>query len=145
MAYDPQAKRQRPKPALEGPAPVDALLLNDEADAGSRKVVADASRPTANVNNDESPLVAEDPPPAPTVTPEPANPPPDKLLLNSALIGTVAALIGALALRFMLKRGLSRVRKKKALVDSKASNRRGAGRQSASSRGTGRRGSARRR
>ena len=106
MVYDPQAKRQRPKPAPEGPAPVDALLLTDTADASGRNMVADTATSAANVSNEESPLVTEDPPPAPTVTPEPANPPPDKLLLNSALISAVGTLIGALVLRFLWKRWL---------------------------------------
>lgn len=113
MVYDPQAKRQRPKPAPEGPAPVDALLLTDTADASGRNVVADTATSAAdtatsaaNADNEEFPLVTDDPPPAPTVTPEPANPPPDKLLINSALISAVGTLIGALVLRFLWKRWL---------------------------------------
>lgn len=106
MVYDPQADRQRPKPAPEGPAPVDALLLTDTADASGQNVVADTSTSAANIGGEEAPLVTEDPPPTPTVTPGPANPPPDKLLLNSALISAVGTLIGALVLRLVWKRWL---------------------------------------
>ncbi len=104
MVYDPQAKRQRPKPAPEGPAPVDALLLTDTAAASDQSVVADTPTSAADVGNEEFPPVTEDPPPAPTVTPEPANPPPDKLLINSALVSAVGTLIGALVLRYLWKR-----------------------------------------
>ncbi len=104
MVYDPQAKRQRPKPAPEGPAPVDALLLTDTTAASGQSVVADTPTSAADVGNEEVPLVGEDPPPAPTVTPGPANPPPDKLLINSALVSAVGTLIGALVLRYLWKR-----------------------------------------
>ncbi len=106
MVYDPQAERQRPKPAPDGPAPVDALLLTDPSDASGRDAVADTSTSAANIGSEEFPPVTEDPSPAPTVTPEPANPPPDKLLLNSALISAIGTLIGALVLRFVWKRWL---------------------------------------
>lgn len=106
MVYDPQAEHKRPKPAPEGPAPVDALLLADAADAAGQDVVADTSTPAANTSDEELPPATENTPPALAVTPEPANPPPDKLLLNSALISAVGALIGALALRFLWKRWL---------------------------------------
>ena len=106
MVYDPQAKRQRPKPAPEGPAPVDALLLTDTAASSGQGVVADTPTSAADVGNEEFPPVTEDPPPAPTVTPEPANPPPDKLLINSALVSAVGTLIGALVLRYLWKRWL---------------------------------------
>ena len=106
MVYDPQAKRQRPKPAPEGPAPVDALLLTDTTATRGQSVVADTPTSAADGDNEEVPLVGEDPPPAPTVTPEPANPPPDKLLINSALVSAVGTLIGALVLRYLWKRWL---------------------------------------
>ena len=104
MVYDPQAERRRPRPAPESPAPVDALLLADAAETNDRSTVADTPAPDANTSNGESPPAAEDLPPTPTVTPEPANPPPDKLLLNSALISAVGTLVGALLLRFLWKR-----------------------------------------
>lgn len=86
MAYDPQAGRRRPKPAPEGPAPVDALLLSGAAETHG---------PSETL-----------PPPTPAVTPEPANPPPDKLMLNSALLSAAAALLGALLLRHLCRRRL---------------------------------------
>ena len=104
MVYDPQAKRQRPKPAPEGPAPVDALLLTDTAASSGQGSSADISTSVPYGDNEEVPLVGEDPAPAPTVTPEPANPPPDKLLINSALVSAVGTLIGALVLRYLWKR-----------------------------------------
>lgn len=97
MAYDPQARRRRPKPAPEGPTPVDALLLADPTDSSRGHAAAD------DFGTDESSQV-HDPPPTPAVTPEPANPPPDKLLLNSALVSAAAALVGALLLRYIWRR-----------------------------------------
>ncbi|MCQ3814633.1 MAG: hypothetical protein KTU85_09505 [Acidimicrobiia bacterium] len=90
MTYDPQAKRQRPKPATDGSAPVDALLFDANATASN----------------------AEDPSAAPAVTPEPANPPADKLMLSSALGGAAAALIGAVMLRYLWQRCSRRSRQK---------------------------------
>ena len=106
MTYDPQAKRQRPKPAPEGPAPVDALLLTDTTATSGQGSSADISMSVPYGDNEEVPLVGEDSPPAPTVTPEPANPPPDKLLISSALVSAVGTLIGALVLRYLWKRWL---------------------------------------
>ena len=104
MAYDPQAKRQRPKPTLEGPAPVDALLLTGTAESSGQRVNADTSRSGTFQGSEDTPELTNDAPPTPTVTPEPANPPPDKLLLNSALLTAVGTLVGALLLRYLWKR-----------------------------------------
>ena len=106
MVYDPQAKRQRPKPTPEGPAPVDALLLTGTTPPGGQNLSAGTSTASSQQVDGENPLIADDPPPAPTVTPEPANPPPDKLLLNSALVSAVGTLISALVLRYLWKRWL---------------------------------------
>ncbi len=104
MAYDPQAKRQRPKPTPSGPAPVDALLLTGTTDSSGRGVNADRSGSGAAERSDEASRVTQDPPPTPAVTPEPANPPPDKLLLNSVLVSAAGTLVGALVLRYLWKR-----------------------------------------
>ncbi len=88
MAYDPQAGRRRPRPDDDAPAsPVDALL-------GEPQVDADAGVPP----------VADDPPPTPAVTPAPADPVPDSLLVNTGIAGAVAALIGLLTLRHLWRR-----------------------------------------
>jgi hypothetical protein len=93
MAYDPQSNHRRPKPAREDPAPVDALL-------GTGTPPAAAQTPT-----EEIPQVAiDDPPPTPGVTPEPADPPPDKLLLSTGVAGVAGALITLLILRHLWKR-----------------------------------------
>ena len=95
------------------PAPVDALLLGGAAPSGDRGLGAGASTPDASTLSSraadgEIPPIADDPPPSPAVTPEPANPPPDKLLLNSALAGAVGALVSALVLRYLWKRWFAR-------------------------------------
>ncbi len=90
MAYDPQANRRRPKPDTEETAPVDALL-------------GDPTRPAAATSADPgpTPTTPDDPPPIPSVTPEPADPPPDALLINTGLAGAAMALIGLLVLRHL--------------------------------------------
>ena len=103
MAYDPQAERQRPKPTPEGPAPVDALLVKGTPKFGGSRPDADASGAGAAERSDASPQT-NDPPPTPAVTPEPADPPPDKLLLNSALVSAAGVLVGALLLRCICRR-----------------------------------------
>ncbi len=100
MAYDPQAKHQRPKPILEGPAPVDALLASDTTIFGDQGVRAG----TADGSTEDDSLMTDEPLSTPAVTPEPANPPPDKLLLNSALVSVLSTLVGALLLRCLWKR-----------------------------------------
>lgn len=85
MAYDPQANRRRPKPEPEGPAPVEALLGEPSA--------PDAPK-----------VVRDDPPPTPAVTPEPADPISDRLLLSSGLATVVGAVVALLTLRHFWKR-----------------------------------------
>ena len=77
MAYDPQRERRRPQPTGDDPAPVDALL---------------GDAPSVSLN--------EDPPP-PSVTPEPADPPPDTLLLGSGAAVAIAGLVFLLLLRHL--------------------------------------------
>ena len=86
MAYDPQANRRRPRPDVESAAPVDAIL--GEAPA--------ANAPAAGV--------ADDPPPSVAVTPEPADPPSDQLLINTGLAGAIGGLIALLTLRHLWRR-----------------------------------------
>lgn len=86
MAYDPQANRRRPRPAVEDPAPVDAIL-------GTARSVG---RP--------EPEVADDPPPSVAVTPEPADPPSDKLLISTGVAGAIGGLIALLTLRHLWRR-----------------------------------------
>lgn len=101
MAYDPQAKRQRPKPTPEGPAPVDALLLTGNTESSGPRPDTDDSGSRAAESDKSS---GKHPPPTPAVTPEPANPPPDKLILNSALASAAGALVGTLLLRYIWRR-----------------------------------------
>lgn len=89
MAYDPQANRRRPKPAAEEPAPVEALL--GEAAPG-------AARDSVSTS------VTDDPPPSPAVTPEPADPVSDTLVLSSGLATALGALVALLTLRHFWKR-----------------------------------------
>ena len=83
MAYDPQAKHRRPRPA-DGPAPVDALL---------------GDRPTPPVPPPTG--VADDPPPVVAVTPAPADPPPDALLIRTGVAAVVGGLLALLTLRHL--------------------------------------------
>lgn len=77
MAYDPQAGRRRPKPDEGEAAPVEALL--------------GAPAPSAHV--------ADDPPPIPAVTPEPADPISDRVLISSGVATALAGLVALLTLR----------------------------------------------
>lgn len=81
MAYDPQANRRRPQPEATDPAPVDALMRG---------------APSAGV--------VEDPPPTPAVTPAPADPPSDTVLLNTGLAAALGAVVTLLMLRHFWKR-----------------------------------------
>ncbi len=89
MAYDPQRNRRRPHPTADTPAPVDALLGEGAEPHVTTEMAA------------VSPLqpVSDDPPPDPAVTPAPADPPSDKLLLNTALTGAAAGILLMFALR----------------------------------------------
>lgn len=90
MTYDPQAQRQRLNPTPDETAAIDALLGN-----------ADSEGPQADSDGPQVPV-------APAVTPDPADPPPDKLLLNSILTATAGVLLGAILLRWALRRCLKR-------------------------------------
>ena len=85
MGYDPQANRRRPRPVADDPAPVDALL----------------GEPTAP--SPRSP-VADDPPPTPSVTPAPADPPSDTVLINTGLVAVGGAIVTLFGLRQLWKR-----------------------------------------
>jgi hypothetical protein len=82
MAYDPQANRRRPKPEPTEAAPVEALL-------GEPRTPID---------------IADDPPPSPAVTPEPADPIPDKLFISSGVATAIGGLVALLALRHLWMR-----------------------------------------
>lgn len=88
MAYDPQANRRRPRPDVEDPAPVDAIL-------GEAPPVAPAASGAG---------VADDPPPSVAVTPEPADPPSDQLLLSTGVVGAIGGLLALLTLRHLWRR-----------------------------------------
>jgi len=88
MPYDPQASHRRPAPADGEAAPVEALLGSTQAE----------SRASGNTG---SSATNDDPPPSPSVTPAPADPPPDALLINTGLAGAICALIGLLVLRHL--------------------------------------------
>ena len=85
MVYDPQANRRRPKPEAQETAPVDAIL-------------GDAPTPVAPK------AAADDPPPIPAVTPAPADPIPDTLLLSSGVVTAFGGLVALLTLRHFWKR-----------------------------------------
>ncbi len=87
MAYDPQAARRRPRPAEDAPAPVDSII-GDRASTGDGPAQAGPARSPTH----------------PTVTPEPADPPPDTLVFNTGLAGVVAAIMGLLLLRHLWMR-----------------------------------------
>ena len=83
MVYDPQANRRRPKPEAEEAAPVEALL-------------GDAA-PTIDI--------LDYPLPTPAVTPHPADPISDRLLISSGVATAIGALAALLTLRhFWLRR-----------------------------------------
>ena len=85
MAYDPQANRRRPKPRTADSAPVDALL--------DQPVAGETSAPTQ-----------DDPPPEPAVTPAPADPPSDKLLVSSGVISVAGGFMALMVARYFWKR-----------------------------------------
>ena len=86
MAYDPQANRRRPQPDAAEPAPVDALLGDQPAPAAP----TGASQP-----------VADDPPPSPAVTPEPADPVSDTLVFSSTVFAAIGAAVAAFVARHL--------------------------------------------
>jgi hypothetical protein len=89
MAYDPQRQHRRPTPADDDPAPVDSILGP-----------ATAADPTAEMAA-VTPGIGDDPPPVPAVTPEPADPPSDKLLISTGLAGAAAGIVTLLVLRHL--------------------------------------------
>lgn len=94
MAYDPQANRRRPKPADSEPAPVDALLDEDASDP--------PAEPGASNHDGPKP---EDPPPAPGVTPNPADPVPDVVVASTGMAaGLGAGVVLLVILRWFWKR-----------------------------------------
>lgn len=82
MAYDPQANHRRPKPEAEETAPVEALL----------------GEPTPPAD------IVDYPPPTPTVTPAPADPISDRLLVSSGLATAIAGVLALLTLRHLWNR-----------------------------------------
>ena len=87
MVDDPQAKRRRPHPEAADPTPIDALLRKVEDSTPAR-----------------SNGVANDPPPTPAVTPAPADPPSDTVLVNTGLAVAAIGLLVLLTLRHLWKR-----------------------------------------
>ena len=98
MAYDPQANRRRPKPAETDPAPVDALIGEPDP----------ASPPTPAPEARASRATTEDPPPAVGVTPAPADPVPDSLVISTGMGAALGGLIGLVTLRWLWKRNRRR-------------------------------------
>jgi hypothetical protein len=93
MAYDPQRDRRRPKPSDDGPAPIETIL-----DADTRS----ASASTAGDTQDESGNpVPDDPPPDPSVTPQPADPWSDQLLFGVSISTIAGAVFAALVIRWL--------------------------------------------
>jgi len=100
MAYDPQRNRRRPRPARDEPAPIEAIL-DSEAPSAATSRPADADpgaerHTTESRESGASAPVADDPPPDPSVTPQPADPWSDQLLFGvsiSTIIGVIVALI----------------------------------------------------
>lgn len=97
MAYDPQANRRRPTPAETDPAPVDALL-GDTPGATSGPESSGGDRGSA------SRIATDDPPPAVGVTPAPADPVPDSLVISTGMGAALGGLLGLLTLRWLWKR-----------------------------------------
>ena len=94
MAYDPQADRRRPKPKDAEPAPVDALLGDPVSD----------DDPTTTIRGSASRIVTDDPPPAVGVTPAPADPVPDSLVISTGMGAALGGVLGLLTMRWLWKR-----------------------------------------
>ncbi len=127
MAYDPQARHRRPKPAADDPVPVDSLLGDPPTASGpggpgapgtSAGLAGSARSATAVPEAGSAPgsasgsapgaqgpggLLEDDPPPEPTVTPAPADPRSDRLLISSGVMGAIGAAVGALLLHWLWK------------------------------------------
>ncbi len=80
MAYDPQARQKRPRPTAEDAAPVEAFL------PGIPRLPPTELPPT------ELPL---------GVTPDPADPPSDQLLVRTGLAAACGGLASLLALAYL--------------------------------------------
>ncbi|MEM9200339.1 MAG: hypothetical protein AAGC53_01705 [Actinomycetota bacterium] len=94
MTYDPQANRRRPKPASADPAPVDALLGDTTPEAAA----------PSSLDGVTSRATTDDPPPAVGVTPAPADPVPDSLVISTGMGAAIGGLISLLTLRWFWKR-----------------------------------------
>jgi hypothetical protein len=80
MVYDPQRDHRRPRPADGGPAPVEAILDVEPA----------------TVPPHQNAPARDDPPPNPSVTPQPADPWPDRVFFGmsiSTIVGGIVALV----------------------------------------------------
>ena len=88
MVYDPQSERRRPQPSSEDPVPVDALL-----DGNSVALTGGRGSPPGPT--------PEDPPPPVSVTPQPADPWSDRLLLIASSVAVVAAIIALVIVRWL--------------------------------------------
>jgi len=93
MAYDPQARHRRPKPADDDPVPVDSLL----GEPSAAESLGYGEPVSGGVPDD-------DPPPNPAVTPAPADPRSDRLLVSSGISSLIAAAAAAFVLRQLWKR-----------------------------------------
>lgn len=97
MAYDPQRNRRRPKPAGDEPAPIEAILDADDVGRGAT-APRDEDAPGAT-----KPVV-DDPPPDPSVTPQPADPWSDELLFGMSISTIVGIVVSLLVFRWLWMR-----------------------------------------
>jgi hypothetical protein len=108
MAYDPQRDHRRPKPD-DGPAPIEAILDADAASSVHGNAPADPSATGLVAGLDEThqgvESVPDDPPPVPSVTPEPADPWSDRLLFGMSISTIAGIVVALLVFRWLWVRG----------------------------------------
>jgi hypothetical protein len=95
MAYDPQRDRRRPRPGDE-PTPIEAIL-----DAGAPGPVG----PNRDDSHQPFESVPDDPPPIPSVTPQPADPWSDRLLFGMSISTIAGIVVALLVFRWLWVRG----------------------------------------
>ena len=93
MAYDPQRDRRRPRPSDDGPAPIETIL-DAEIPEASASSTGDTEHGSGNP-------VPDDPPPDPSVTPQPADPWSDQLLFGVSISTIAGAVFAALVFRWL--------------------------------------------
>ena len=105
MVYDPQRDRRRPRPSGDEPAPIEAILDVEPpplaAPPGGEAPVTQSGAHDDDRDRTSSGPVVDDPPPDPSVTPQPADPWSDQLLFGASVSTIVGVIVALLVFRWL--------------------------------------------